>query len=259
MGNLMAPVVRGGGEAVEEENGGFGRRWGEVHVAVRGRRGRGLEGLAILWESYVRHGADWRASWNGLPHLDREFSFKASKRARPGAPLCQASMIKPRNITRRKSPSNRLIFSRHVQVSGGLRLDRPQSSKHKDDKATHHGARNEVRKRLAALQCSERNVRGRKDGEGKPLAQTQFVAYFVISRPEVHHSTRSSRTTKHQVPCQVRSFSRRKGFALASTRLASHPEMELDKPPTLPTHLPVCKDKRAAARKPLISSYDLST
>ena len=66
VGDLVAPVVRGGGEAVEEEEGWGGGGGGggenvEVGVGVVGRGGDG-EGVAVLGVPDVCHGG-WVGGW----------------------------------------------------------------------------------------------------------------------------------------------------------------------------------------------------
>jgi hypothetical protein len=43
---------------MEEKNDGFKRCWGDVYIAVRGRRRGGFEAFAVLGEHYVCHSAD---------------------------------------------------------------------------------------------------------------------------------------------------------------------------------------------------------
>jgi hypothetical protein len=68
---------------MEEENGGFGRCWGNVYIAVCGGRRGGFEAFAVLGERDMCHGAARRRM--NLFKVKKETSVKASGY---GTPLC---------------------------------------------------------------------------------------------------------------------------------------------------------------------------
>ena len=98
MGDLITPVVGRGGKSMEEENGGFSRRRGDVHVAVCGGRRRGFEGLAIQGKAmYAMVFASCQPRILGQILEDLLIGVPLYIRPAMGIPL---STTKPRDITK---------------------------------------------------------------------------------------------------------------------------------------------------------------
>ena len=63
---------------MEEENGGFGRCWGNVYITVRGERRGGFEAFAVLGKCYMCHSVGSRRRIN-LFEVKKENSVNVSK------------------------------------------------------------------------------------------------------------------------------------------------------------------------------------